>query len=81
MKIVKIIWRDSNRYLYDMDINDYVDVKTIITAGFLVSKDKDKVVVAQDSIPDDIEDHIEGHTRGVIVIPKENIISIKILKG
>lgn len=40
----------------------------IETTGFLIQEDKTKLVLCQDLIDEDY--------RGVIVIPKENIISI-----
>lgn len=66
MKIQKIIWRDSHRYMYQMEVTEEVNIVTIETVGFLVKEDKKMVMLAQDDI--------EGEVRGVICIPKENII-------
>jgi hypothetical protein len=74
MKIAKILWRDSHRYTYQMENADGVDITLIATVGFLVSMDKEKVILSQDDI--------EGELRGVIAIPRENIVKIiKIKEG
>lgn len=69
MKIVKISWTDSNRYMYQMELDEEVTTTTIETVGWLVSEDEDQVVLAQDIIEDDI--------RGVIVIPKVCIVETR----
>lgn len=66
MKILKITWRDSHRYTYQMDREEPVEYAIIETVGWFVSEDKEQIVLAQDIIGEDI--------RGVIVIPKENIV-------
>lgn len=68
-KIVKITWRDSHRYMYQMEDTLDCEVTIIESVGFLTYKDKNKVIIAQDLIDEDL--------RGVLVIPKENIIEIK----
>jgi len=68
MKIVLVTWRDSHRYTYQMEKDEEVSVTEIKTVGWLVSDNTNQVVLAQDDIEDDI--------RGVIVIPRENIISM-----
>lgn len=72
MKIAHITWTDSHRYTYQMENDEPVHFVTIETIGWLVKQDKNQVVLAQDDI--------EGDIRGVIVIPRENIIKIKIVK-
>lgn len=72
MKIVQVTWRDSHRYMYQMDKNEDVSVITIKSIGFLVKKSRNEVVLAQDDI--------EGDIRGVIIIPKENILDIKVVQ-
>jgi hypothetical protein len=71
MKIIKVTWRDSHRYMYQMEDTLDCEVTTIESVGFLTFKDKNKVIIAQDLIDEDL--------RGVLVIPKENIIKIKSL--
>lgn len=68
MKIVQIRWRDSHRYLYQMESGAEVEVQDIDTVGFLVRTEKDAYVLAQDDI--------DGDIRGVIVIPKENVVKV-----
>lgn len=65
-KVVKVNWRDSHRYTYQMSADEPLEYATIETIGWFVREDKKQIVLAQDIIGDDI--------RGVIVIPKENII-------
>ncbi len=45
------------------------DYATIISVGFILEQDKSKVVLAGDVLGEDV--------RRVLVIPRENIISIK----
>ncbi|MGA1046734.1 MAG: hypothetical protein ACO3UU_01895 [Minisyncoccia bacterium] len=68
--IVLIAWRDSNRYI-DQCHKDYeFEVVVIKTVGFLLSETDTQIVLAQDSMSGSApEDY-----RGIIVIPKENII-------
>ena len=68
MKKVEVIWRDAHRYTYQMEKDESVDIVEMKSLGYLVSKDKRKVVISQDDI--------EGDLRGVQVIPAENIIKI-----
>lgn len=51
-----------------MELDEGTSVCEIETVGFLVRKEKDSYVLAQDNI--------EGDIRGVIVIPRENVIKI-----
>lgn len=68
MKICKVTWRDSRRYTYQMEATEDFSVCEIETIGFLVKETKQFVVLCQDSIDEDV--------RGVICIPRENIIRI-----
>lgn len=66
MKKKTIVWRDSRRYLNQLSKEEKFEVCEIITIGFIVEEDKKKIVLAQDIIDNDY--------RGIIVIPKENIL-------
>lgn len=66
MKTKVVKWRDSNIYLTQCHREDDFEVEVITSVGFLVSETKDQIVLAGDSLGDDV--------RRVIVIPKENII-------
>lgn len=68
MKPVKIRWLDSNRYTYQMGQDEKTDTCVIETVGFLVREQTDAYVLAQDDI--------EGDIRGVIVIPKVNVLKV-----
>lgn len=71
MKIIKVTWRDSHRYMYQMDPEDEVSTTEIQTVGWLVRKQNKDLVIAQD--------YIEGDIRGVMVIPHENVIEMETL--
>ena len=66
MKIKQIKWRDSNIYLTQCSVDEDFKIAIVTSIGFVVSEDKEKIVVAGDIIGKDI--------RRVIVIPKENIV-------
>ena len=72
MKILYIKWRDSRRYTYQMETTEDFSICEIHTIGFVVNENSKQYVLCQDII--------EGDIRGVIVIPKENVISTKIIK-
>lgn len=69
--LVEIEWRDSHRYTYQMGQDEPVEVAIMRSVGYLISQTKDKVVIAQDLIGDDM--------RGIEVICRENIIKQKSL--
>lgn len=69
MKRIEIIWRDSKRYTYQMSPDENFEVCTIQSIGWLVEESKRHVVICQDDI--------EGDIRGVLTIPRENIVKIK----
>jgi len=63
-----VTWRDSNIYSHQ-GVSTSTKVAIIKTSGFLVSEDKDCVKIARDKMEED-------EWRGLIVIPRENIIKI-----
>lgn len=67
MKIKTIIWRDSNMYITQCGVDEKFKVSLITSCGFVVSENKEKIVLAGDVLDD-------GDLRRVIVIPKENIV-------
>jgi hypothetical protein len=71
VKKLEVTWRDSHRYIYQMSPDEKIEISTIGTVGYLVRRDKQMIVLAQDDIMGDI--------RGVIAIPMENVIRIKTL--
>lgn len=66
MKIVKIKWRDSQMYITQESQEINFDYAIIESVGFLIKKDKTKLVLAGDLVGEDY--------RRVLVIPIENII-------
>lgn len=70
-KPILITWRDSRRYTYQMTSDEENSICIITSVGFLVKKEKDRYVICQDLIDDDF--------RGVMTIPRENVISAKFL--
>lgn len=71
-KPVEVIWRDSNMYLTQCNKDDGFTYETIISYGNLIQENDEQIVIAGDCMQDDV--------RRVIVIPNENIISLKKLK-
>lgn len=65
METRKIKWRDSRIYSYQEPLKDFTFCE-IESVGYVIQEDKTKIVLARDLIDDDF--------RGIIVIPKENII-------
>lgn len=69
--IYKITWRDSS-ILNEQGSNDCeFEVSIIESVGFLLKEDSNRIVITRDLIDDD--------SRGVLIIPKENITSKKML--
>lgn len=66
-QIVIVKWRDSNVYYEQNDYsNDNFLVAEIETVGYCIGNEEDRLVIARDFINEE--------WRGVIVIPKENIV-------
>ena len=72
MKIIKIKWRDSSIYNAQGDNNYPFEVSIFESVGFLLKENEDSIVIARDIIRDE--------SRGVLIIPKENILSKKLVK-
>jgi len=70
-QFVHVWWRDSKRHLYQMSEDDVDGVSVIHTASYLVLSAKDSITLAQDLI--------EGEWRGVMTIPRENIVEMNYL--
>jgi len=68
MKPVKIRWSDSRRYVYQMEADEETSTCIIESVGFLVKEKSNAYVLCQDNI--------EGEIRGVLVIPRVNVIKI-----
>lgn len=73
-KVVSVTWRDSRMYVTQMGRAEVEGVCVIVSAGILIEKSKDRVVIARDDLQHDDE------WRGVLVIPRENIVKMKALK-
>ena len=72
MKIIEVIWRDSNIYTPQETKDSVFEVAIIKSVGYLVQDNKKDLVISGDLI--------DGDIRRTIVIPKENIIKRKFLK-
>lgn len=69
MKIYKITWRDSSIYNTQGD-NDYpFEVSVFESIGFVLRENKNDIVIARDII--------RKESRGVLIIPRENILKIR----
>jgi hypothetical protein len=75
-KIQLVTWRDSNRYINQLHKDYDFEVVVIKTIGFLLSETDTQIVLAQDKMSGDADEEY----RGIICIPKENIVEIKSLE-
>ena len=64
----KVIWRDSNLWNEQTDESSFY-VENITSIGFVIQKNDDRIVLARDKIGTE--------WRGVLAIPKENIMEYK----
>jgi hypothetical protein len=71
-KLAIVTWRDSAIYSKQGNLES-TDVCVMETAGFLVYQDRDCVKIARDKI----EERGVEEWRGLIVIPRENVIKLK----
>jgi len=71
--LVKVYWSDSNRWDRQYDVKFDFEITRIISIGYLIQEDKEKIVIARDCFP------VEKEVRGVISIPKVNIISRELI--
>ena len=65
--LLHIKWRDSRIYIEPAERDDDFSISEMQTVGFLIIEDDKQIVIARDV-------HDESDCRGIIVIPKENII-------
>ncbi len=72
MHIVKILWRDSAMYNSQGDSDYPFEVSLFTSIGFILRENKDSIVIARDIIRDE--------SRGVLIIPRENIVKVKKIK-
>jgi hypothetical protein len=66
MKPKVITWRDSTMHITQETRDTKWEVQIITSVGFVIYEDKKIIVLAGDTLGEDV--------RRVIVIPKENII-------
>lgn len=69
MQIVVVEWRDSRMYLEQCPVDSEWEACVITSVGHLVEDTKERVVLAGD--------HLDEDVRRVIVIPRENVVSMK----
>ena len=74
MKSVMIEWIDSSSYDSQSNIETSFELFHWKSVGFLIKKLKDKVIICRDMVPD------SDQVMGVLVVPKKNIIKMKVLK-
>ena len=68
-QLLTVTWRDSNIY-NDQGTSEDTEVAIIQTSGFLISADNNCLKIARDLIKED-------QWRGLIVIPRENVIKME----
>lgn len=72
-KAVRVSWRDSRMYVTQTDGDQIEGVCTIHSVGILMEEHTDRVIISRD--------HLDGDQwRGVLVIPRENIVKMKVLR-
>ena len=67
--LLEVKWRDSSIYLTQCARDDDFAIEEITSMGELISFDEYQIVLAGDTLSN-------GDVRRVIVIPRENIISV-----
>lgn len=65
--LLHIRWRDSNMELGQTSRTDTYEVALMQTVGFLITESETQITIARDIVD-------ETDCRGVITIPKENIV-------
>jgi hypothetical protein len=60
-------------YVTQMSSEEVEGVCVIVSAGILIEKTKDRVTIARDDMQHD------DQWRGVLVIPRENVVKMKVL--
>ena len=64
----KVIWRDSNLWNEQTDEKEFY-TENITSIGFVIHKSDDRIVLARDKIGTE--------WRGILAIPKENVMEYK----
>jgi hypothetical protein len=72
MDKVEVIWSDSKMYITQSSLDEDYSYCTMSSIGYVIKKNKDILVLAGDIVDDEV--------RRVIVIPMDNIKSIKKIK-
>jgi hypothetical protein len=76
-KFVKISWVDAFSYDDAHAIDDNFEIHTVLTAGFLVKEEEDRLVICRDFFPNDKAGTLPL-IRGTIAIPRKMIVEQKI---
>jgi len=77
-KFVKISWVDAFSYDDAHVIDDNFGIHTVLTTGFLVKEEEDRLVICRDFFPNDKAGTLPL-MRGTIAIPKKMILEQKII--
>jgi len=78
IKFVKISWVDAFSYDDAHVIDDNFEIHTVLTSGFLVKDEEDRLVICRDFFPNDKAGTLPL-IRGTIAIPKKMILEQKII--
>ncbi len=77
-KFVQISWVDAFSYDDAHAIDDNFEIHSVLTSGFLIKEEEDRLVICRDFFP-----NVNAGTlpliRGTIAIPKKFIIEQKII--
>ena len=79
VKFVKISWVDAFSYEDSHVIDDSFEIHTVLTAGFLIKDEEDRLVICRDFFPNDKSGTLPL-IRGTIAIPKKMILEQKIIE-
>ncbi len=73
-KFIKISWVDAFSYDDAHSIDDDFEIHTVLTAGFLIKEEEERLVICRDYFPNEEEGTLPL-IRGTIAIPRKMIIS------
>ena len=79
IKLVSIRWTDAFSYEEAHPIDDDFDIHTVLTSGFLVKEDEEKLVICRDFFPNEKAGTLPL-IRGTISIPRKMVITQRIFE-
>lgn len=71
--MIRVTWRDSRLYLGQSEKSDTFEICEFKSIGFEIEDTEDHITLCRDMVDDDY--------RGVLVIPKENVLVKHLLEN